>query len=154
MPLGIGFAPIGGSLFGFGTPDSAAPFGNAILVEPTSGIPRDCRRIDARSRQYTFAANGSSDGMSGVQQRVLLAIATVRGSSALGAFGKAQGPQKHSAAAAKQVDADIRLALKDLVDAKVIEIVDTNPQDFSAIGVTDVVRFRDLTTGLEQLVTF
>ena len=74
MSRGAGFCPAGRAPCGFGTPDSAAinvavPLPNSFTGEPLTG-----RYIDYTIGDYVFSSDGRLNGMSTVQQLVMLAL--------------------------------------------------------------------------------
>lgn len=154
MPLGVGLAPAGVSVAGFGQVDAAPVPPKTLLVDTYNGQQDNARRIDPYTKGYVMDAQGRIAGMNGVQQLVYLAVATVRNSSALNNFGNPAGSvRKIGTNVVSQLQDAYRLALKDLTDRKLISIDDitvTSPK----LGAEMVnVRWRDLTTGLEQVTT-
>lgn len=154
MPTGIGFAPAGVSLVGFGLTDTAPVPPKTILVDPYTGQQDAARRIDPYSGQYVIDAQGRIAGMNANQQAVMLAVKTVRNSSALANFGNpANTIQRIGATVQKDLTDAYRLALKDLVDQKRIAILDVTVQSPKPGAEYVLVRWRDLSSGLEQVTT-
>lgn len=147
MPRGAGQAPAGVSPAGFGAPDVApSAVAGALLVDAYDGTPREARKIDQRSRQYVFDANGRVQGMRGVYQLVQLRLLTVRNSSALKDFGLSlTSVQVIGANHQRQVEDIFNVALKDLLDARLIAIVAVKIDRFSPTGDYITLQWRDLT---------
>ncbi len=79
--LGMGFCPLGFSLFGYGSPAMAPPVMGRTLELSVNGPSGDSRQIDPYSRDYVVDANGLLKGQSAVAQQVFLAIMTTLGTS-------------------------------------------------------------------------
>ena len=79
--LGMGFCPLGFSLFGFGVPANAGYQSGYTLEKNPDGPSGDARRIDPNTRDYTINENGLVVGQSAIAQQVYLAIVTTLGSS-------------------------------------------------------------------------
>lgn len=144
---------MGSSLYGFGSVDAAGSPVQTILIDGNKGIGRNARKIDERTGQYAFDANGRIAGMSEVQQAVLLAVKTVRGSSAIKDFGDPSGLiQRKGTNYQKQLASALTLALKDLTDRQMIRIDSVNVTDNGG-PVLRVLRFTDLTTNVASALT-
>jgi hypothetical protein len=81
MPTGAGLFPAGLSPAGFGLPETAAPSPIAPLPDLTTGLPQPGRLLvtqqakgEPNTIDYQFGADGRLQGMSAVQQLVMLAI--------------------------------------------------------------------------------
>lgn len=79
--LGMGFAPLGFSLFGFGFPAVAGYQTGFTLEKNPDGPSGDARLIDPYTRDYVIDENGLVTGQSSAAQQVFLAITTTLGSS-------------------------------------------------------------------------
>lgn len=76
---GLGLAPVGFFPFGFGSP---------VSVDDPPDAPDQARFVDFLTGDYVVGDDGELERMPITRQRVLLSLATVRGSStALPAFG-------------------------------------------------------------------
>lgn len=80
--LGMGFAPLGLSLFGFGAPATAGQASGYVLETSPNGASGDARMIDPYTRDYILDSNGLVQGQSAIAQQVFLAIITTLGSAA------------------------------------------------------------------------
>ncbi len=84
--LGMGAAPMGSSVFGFGTPAAATASAGSSLVT-TDGFQSGSRKISTLQTdrgQYAIGTDGRHVGMNDAEQLVLLALGTMQGSSAAG----------------------------------------------------------------------
>lgn len=155
MSLGAGFAPAGFSVAGFGSSDQAIGPITTVLIDAADGKPKNARKIDQRTGQYVYNANGRVQGMSGIWQRVQLAIKTARGSSCLGQnFGLQRTAQIKTGNFAKKIEDDLRLALSDLTTQKLIAITQVTAVDASPdnpTGAYAVLYWVDLTSNTEQV---
>lgn len=154
---GFGLQPMGVGPFGVGTPATASE---------TAGTPQNdeslqsksARYIDPITRQYAFDANGRMRGMGAVPQKVQLIAATVLGSSAVRELGNDIHEIED---AGDDLEVQIRTrwerAYAGMVRAKEIAILAIEIARFSnaggRVGAKTRIRYRDLTTGIEQTVT-
>lgn len=145
MPIGLGFAPLGVSLFGFGSVDTAPVPLTGILVDANDGLVKEARKIDQFTRRYVLDSSGRVQGMRGVYQLVQLRVQTLRNSSALRDFGLAAPSGVIGANIQKRIENDIALAMKDLVDQKIIKIVSVQLDRFSTSGEYVTFKWIDLT---------
>lgn len=147
MPTGIGFAPIGTSLWGYGTVDIANSSSTNVLKK-TDGTQGAVALIDPKTRDYVLDDTGQKVGVDSVPHMVDLALSTVRDSSAVQEFGlDLSNLNIFSANAQRLADAAVRVCLKNLTDSKLVSIqsvsLDKDPsQDRGLI----LVRWVDLTT--------
>lgn len=152
MPVGLGLTPLGTSFAGYGQVDTVAGPPKGIYIDAANGQQWDSRKIDPFSGRYVKTASGTAQGMSGVQQMVLIAIKTVRNTAVVKNIGNgAFAIQKVGRDVQKQISDALRLALKPLVDAKQVQISSIDfgtPPTGTAQFVT--LRWIDVTTGLEQ----
>jgi hypothetical protein len=74
MPKGAGFCSAGTSPAGFGLPDVAAVNVPSPLPDGLTGAPLTGRFINYTVGDYVFSSDGRINGMSTVQQLVLLAL--------------------------------------------------------------------------------
>jgi phage gp46-like protein len=79
--LGMGFCPMGFSIFGFGSPATAGTETGNLLQQSNNSPSADARLIDPYTRDYVIDADGVVTGQSSVAQQVFLAIMTTLGSS-------------------------------------------------------------------------
>lgn len=129
MTLGLGTAPLGSSALAFGTPGSAPTPGAAALSN--DGVATGARRIStdpATRGQYVVDADGSTEGMSAVQQSVLLAYRTQRGSAAAQLVG-------NTLADVRKITPDIAAQLERLARAPIQRLLDAGLVAFRSIDV-------------------
>lgn len=155
MPIGAGLCPAGTSPAGYGVPDQGTSPVNAVLPDPTTGLQSTGRLIDPATGSYQFTADGRVVGTPTVRQRMLLALRTVRGSSAqpnLGIDFSKAGEQGLDFAA--QVAAAVGLACAPLVQAGLVQLLQVVPQPVdNPDGAAFVAQWRDLTTGKYDATT-
>jgi hypothetical protein len=147
MPYGFGSQPFGSSPYGIGTPSVATPRGGT-LFRSTSGARANARRINPATKDYVLDGNGRILGMPALHQRVLLAVSTERGSSAMRSLGQSlKSIQRISDNFARRVEDDLRTAVKHLTDPRLIEVVDVQISIVKPGGAFIRFRWRDLSTG-------
>lgn len=145
---GFGATPFGTGPYGLGTPATSSS--NAGVPLPNElGVTQSGRYINPRTRQYEYDANGRAKGMPAVQQLVELAMLTVSGSSAMAPLGEdAPNGVIGTNFVARTTEA-IERALARLVSDKLIEITSIEINTANR-PIFRVVRWTDLTTGIEQ----
>lgn len=149
MSLGAGFSAAGTSPAGTGDVDQATiPSGN--LFVDANGVRQPCRKIDPATRQYVLNDDGSSSGMPSSLQLVQLRIQTLRDSSALPGFGKRATGSVVNERTAPRVKVDVQDALSDLVTSGIIRIISVKVERANPTRIYGVVRWDDLTTGIEH----
>lgn len=149
MSSGAGFSAAGTSPAGTGDVDFATvPSGN--LFVDAYGVRQSCRLIDPASRQYVLNSDGSSSGMASAAQLVQLRIQTLRDSSALPGFGKRDTGGKVSERTARQVEIDVQESLSDLVVGGIIRLVKVSVERAGASRIFGLVKWVDLSTGIEM----
>jgi hypothetical protein len=95
---------------------SALTVQRSTTLKQRDGSPGQARLIDPDTRDYAFDEDGRTIGMSGVRQRVYLALATVRGSSAVASLGQGYTSiQRIGDNTTAQIENEINLALADLI---------------------------------------
>ncbi len=148
---GFGNQPYGSSPYGIGTPITATAPGGAVLRETSTGSSLGSRLINAETRDYVVDENGRIVGMSDVQQLMQIALGTVKGSSAMLGLG-------HALATLDVITDNVERRVATIVDdavlhltsRKLVEILSVVTTRMHAGALHIVVRWRDLTTGLEQ----
>lgn len=154
MPVGLGVSRLGTQPYGYGTPDGSPDPGGIPLVGPDATRPGS-RKIDLVTGQYVFDDKGNSEGMPDMQQMVYLAIKTDLGSSADPTLGQDFTTIKDiSANFVSRVQASYRRALSHLTSNNRIDILSIDVQRAGTSGATVHLRWRDLTTGLEDDLRF
>jgi hypothetical protein len=146
--VGFGLCPFGTSPLGFGVPATEDARAGSVLRDEDTGLQTSARSIDPQTRRYTYDANGRALGMSGVRQRVLLAMITDVGTSAVGSLG-------HGLKAIRVIGSDLQPRVRDVVatalahmtDTGEITLVDVEARRLREGVVSVVVRWRDNSTG-------
>jgi hypothetical protein len=155
VPTGIGTAPIGLSVSGYGGVDHAPVLLQTILINAASGDAMQARKIDPVTGQYVYNEDDQVEGMSGVQQLVLMRVATLLNSSAVRGLGVGAPAGVISQSTEMRLADEIRVALRDIVDARLIQVVSISYQKHPTSSlVYRSLRWRDLTTNNEQETKF
>lgn len=150
---GAGVSPFGVGPYGYGTPaTTTTPSGTTLQGE--QGKQFGSRLIgygpDNRG-QYVFDENGMVEGQSNARQLVYLAIATELGSSVIGKLGRGRKPPKIGANFAQETEEQIRAALADLVDKRIVQIdsvtvlQDYQGRTFTRVEITDLTTQQPIT---------
>ncbi len=150
MPVGCGMCSVGLSVSGYGSVDAATAPTQTILIDANSGLAQNARKIDAVKGQYVYDTLGRVQGMPGVQQLVLMRIATLLDSSAVKGLGLAAPSGVVGANVVRRLTEELSQALKDLVNAKIIQIVDVRVEKAPNSSVRRYLVWRDLTAGVHQ----
>lgn len=156
MPTGAGFASAGFSIAGYGSVDSAPAQQPGVLVDANTGLGQNARKVDPVTGRYVRDTYGRVQGMSGAQQLVMMRVGTLLNSSAVPDLGMAAPAGTIGPNALARLDNEVRTAMRDLTDQKIIEIVDVKVT--TVLGSKAIRRYfswRDLTSstnhgGLEQ----
>lgn len=145
--IGVGLCPAGLSPCGLGQPERGVSVDRRPLVD-ADGQMQTARLLDWTSGRYIFNASGNIVGMNATAQRVLLALLTVAGSSAVASLGLERLGGTVGANFVARRRANIARALSSLVTEGAISLVDVLV-DVSARPIQTVVQWRDLTTQQE-----
>ncbi len=141
--LGAGLCGAGSSPCGFGTPATAdAP--------PVPAAASEARKIDPVTRDYALDSLDRIDGMSGTAQRVLLAMTTLRNSSAQRDLGLDEASDRITSSTKQTAEDSIRRALAPIVadGAIAIRSIDVT---ITGTRVARRVRWADLQTGTDEV---
>ncbi len=150
MPAGLGVSPVGVCVAGYGSNDVSPVQQQTILIDADTGLPQGARKIDPSTGEYLYDTYGRIQGMSGVQQLVLLRGATLLNSSAVSGLGLARPSGVAGKDYVRRLQQEVFTAMKDLTDNKTIEILEVTVE-------AEGSRFRrnmkwvDLTTFTEQV---
>jgi len=154
MPLGLGAAPFGSSLYGYGSIDVGIVPAAGNYIDPVTGQPVDTRFIQQKTKTYVFDSQGRISGMRSVYQLVQLAVMTVKNSSAIAGFGSSISQiQTIDQNTQQRVEDAYRDCLSALTTSKLIAIVSILVQRVNTSGLFVQLNFVDLTTGLQQSLT-
>lgn len=141
---GFGSQAGGSTPYGIGTPATAPAPGGAVLHNPAANASTGSRRIDPKTRDYVIA-NGRILGMNDTQQLVLMAVLTVRGSSAMPALGHRLGDiETMGDDFDRAVRAAYEEALADLVARRLIEVVGIEIRRLHPGSAHIRIRWRDI----------
>ncbi len=156
MPLGIGFGGVGVVVVGYGGVDAAPIQQQEILIDAETGIGQNSRKIDPRTGQYVYDEDDRVEGMSGVQQLVLLRVSTLINSSAVRGLGMSAPSGVIGNNIVARLEQEIRTAMKDLTSSGQIEILKVAVEKLSTGKMLRYFLWRDLTTtpGNEQKTAF
>lgn len=148
---GFGSQPYGGSPYGIGQPSDVNPNGGSVLKNAFNGVAQGSRRIDSRSKDYVLNTYGRIEGMSNVQQLVLLAVATDLGSSSMTDLGQAlKRIDRITTNFERTVDSTLRAALAHLTNDNLVEIQSITTTKLGNGRAFIQLRWRDLTTSQEH----
>lgn len=148
---GFGSQGFGSSPYGIGVPSVGNPPGGAVLRDPLTGTSSGSRRIDPVTRDYVLDDNGRTLGMSDVQQLVLMALQTVRNSSAMNGLGQSLGDiVVIGDNIERQIASIFENALAHLVARGLVQIISTTVTRLHPGAIKATVRWRDLTTSTEH----
>jgi hypothetical protein len=154
VPLGIGLAPLGTCLAGFGVVDTAEISAPAIFKKPdgTQGnaallVPNDEGKLD-----YVVDASGQKVGADSVPMMVLLALKTAKGTSIDGTLGlDVSAMRQFSGNSAQAADTAVRNALASLVKRKLITVLSVTFERAGTNAAKLFVSWMDLTNGEKNL---
>ncbi len=155
MPSGLGSCPVGESVAGYGGVDAAPVQQQTILIDANSGAPQNSRKVDPITGDYVRDTFGRVQGMSGVQQLVLMRAGTLLNSSAIPGLGLPGPSGVVGSTITQRMEDELRLSVKDLTDAGVIQIIGVSVvRDPKSHVVFRSFQWKDLTTGNEQETAF
>lgn len=147
--LGMGFCPLGFSLFGFGSPATLGMDQGFTLQENVNGVSRDARNIDQFTRDYVIDTDGIVQGQSAIAQQVFLAVSTTLGSSVVQELGSQFSNVKTFDASTfkNQMTNIVQQCLADLIKNGSITLVDVVAQQNSnGIAGNVFIQWLDNTT--------
>ena len=140
-------SPFGSTPFGSGTPLPAGP--------PPTGNSSLCRFIDGATGDYQVdPTTGHLAGMSLLDQRILIALTSIKGSSTVLPNMGITHPAKIDASMTRLMQAEARAALFQLTDVeRAMRIDDLLVEQVPPVGrVQLTVNFTDLATGQQRTV--
>lgn len=155
---GFGVAALGTSSFGFGVPATTPPPGGAPLTD-NNGVRQSVRKIDLKTRQYVYDANGRAMGDSPVHQQMQFIATTDLGSCAVLATGNTiRSLQDITANFVQRAQAVYQKAYARLVARGLIKIndisVEVTPSGPNTVSKALIrIKYTDLTTGQDQELT-
>lgn len=154
MPTGAGAASVGLSVAGYGGVDSAPVQQQTILIDAKTGIAQNSRKVDPSTGRYLLDSFGRVQGMPGVQQLVMLRAGTLFNSSAVLGLGMLAPSGVIGANILRRLEDEIRLCMKDIVDAGIIEIIGVTVIKPPGQPLRRAFQWKDLTTKNEQETAF
>lgn len=147
---GFGSQPAGSSPYGLGTPTTAPEDGGAIFRDPATGLSTGSRLIDSVTKDYVYDEYGRAVGMPDVQQLVLLATSTRKGSASMRELGQELAKiDRITVNTARRVDVTMREAVQHLVARGLIEIQGTTVEVVQQGRIQMSLLWRDLTGQLD-----
>lgn len=132
---GFGTAPFGTAPYGLGTP-ATAPIPGGTILDDGTGVQTGSRYIDGTTGAYAFDEFGRVKGMSDARQMVLLALSTVKGSSAMRLLG-------HNLRDILDITPDFERQVTGTITAAMAHVVSLG---FAEIVSIEVKRLHDWTT--------
>lgn len=156
--LGFGLAPLGVAPYGIGTPAATAPLGGAPLTD-SDGTRQSVRKIDLKTRQYTYDATGRAIGTSAVAQQMQLVATTDLASSAVLALGNEIKTVKDVTTNVQQriraifTKAYARMVARGLVTINGIDVVVVPADAANGARALTKIAYTDLTTGKDEELT-
>lgn len=155
MPSGVGAAAVGISIAGYGGVDAAPIQQQTILIDAVTGALENSRKVDPYTGRYVLDTYGRVQGMNGVQQLVMLRAGTLLNSSAVRDLGINAPSGVVGGTLNRRLSDELVLALKDLLDGGLIEILDVRVERIPGTSVYHrFFKWRDLTTTNEQETQF
>lgn len=149
---GLGNGPIGTMPYGVGTPNTSAGNTGKPLVD-ANGVAQGSRYIDQFARDYVMNTDGRLVGQDNVEHLVLMAVLTVRSSSAVPTLGLEEPSGVIGINFEREREAQVRSAFADLVKRGLITIVSVKTDRTNRPVLTRIV-YRDLTTNSEPKEAF
>lgn len=127
---GMGFCPLGFSLFGYGLPATLTPAIGNTLEQSVNGVSKDARFIDPYVRDYVIDSNGLVQGQSAIAQQVFLAIMTTMGTAVNPSVGSQFSKVKtfNVNTYKSQMTKIVQQALAQLIKSGVISLVSVDAQ--------------------------
>lgn len=121
---GSGIQRAGRTPAGFGTSTAANVFEGGFLRDEVTNATLGARLINPKTKAFVLDSNGRLLGMKSVRQAVLIAIHTVRNSSAVRDLGnRLTSIKRIGASFEKQVLDVLTEALRPLITAGLVEVV-------------------------------
>lgn len=148
---GFGIAPLGTAPYGLGTPATSSTNGGVLLPNDL-GETQGSRYINPRTRRYEYDEHGRARGQHNIQHLVQMAFLTIRGTSAMTDLGDYAPDGVIGQNFVSRRKEGITQALSRLTRDKLIAIVSIDV-DTRNRPVFTIVRWRDLTTEIEQEIT-
>lgn len=145
---GFGSQPFGSSSYGIGTPAVYSGTGGDVLRDAKTGARLGSRKIDPTTKDYVLDSNGRILGMNDVQQLVLLATSTTKGTSAMRSLGQEiRKIDRITSNFTQRVRNTLTAAVQHIVDRGLIEVLGVSVQILRPGTVYVALRWRDLTQG-------
>jgi hypothetical protein len=141
---------MGLTIAGYGGVDQAPVPQQKILIDRFDGSTREARKIHPVTGQYVYNAAGQVEGMGGVQQLVLMRAKTLLNSSAVKGLGLVGPAGVVGPNTLRQLREDIMQAMKDIIDAKLIDVIDVHVVRQPNGAFLRYFRWRDLTASATQ----
>lgn len=148
---GVGIQPAGLTPAGVGTPSVGTANMGVVMRSATDGTIANARNIDPGTRQYVIGTNGRITGMTSTRQLVQLAVSTTLGSSVVKQLGNdLSRVDRITDNFARRVSDVFTIALASLVARKLIAINAIDVQQVQGSRAYALIKWTDLSTGLEE----
>jgi hypothetical protein len=154
--LGLGFAPLGTSLAGFGVPDTAVISKPRVFIKAdgTQGNAALLQPNDEGKLDYVLDASGQKVGADSVPMMVLLALKTALGSSIDGTLGlDVSEMRQFTGNSAQAADAAVRKALASLVARRLISVLSVTFEREGQNACLLFVSWMDLSNGEKNITS-
>jgi hypothetical protein len=155
MSTGAGYAGVGSSRVGFGTPTMINSSTAKVYIK-ADGTQGNCAMIDPLTGDYVLDDYGNSVGDDSVNQMVYLAFKTLFNSSAVDGFGL--DIDVTNSVINDNTNLKVKLAVmkavKHLTSARVISIVSVTTQRITSTGLQVLIQWMNLSTGEINELTF
>lgn len=146
--LGAGLCPAGVTPMGYGfyaLPETATP--QAFRLP--DGSTGDAPLIDAKTGDFVLDDQGQKLGMTAVQQQVLLALKTIKGTAITG-YGIGSFPATIDARTTTAIEAQVTNALANLRQRGLVELVDIEIVQPKEGALVIYVQWRDVSRGTTE----
>lgn len=150
---GFGSNAAGSSFSGVATPQTSDGPSGGLFLDATTGRTLNCRKLDPVTGDYLYNADGRAEGDSSMSQIVQLAITTAIGTSSVLGFGEDRSSiDKITDDYQQRSFVSVQAALQRYIDAGLVALLSVETEQLSDRRVQRRIRWRDLTTGSEQVV--
>jgi hypothetical protein len=146
---GAGLCPFGTSIAGYGSVAEADNTKHTLYLD-SNNSQQNCRAIDPKTGDYMLDDNDQFMGMTNIQQKVLLALTTMRNSSIQNNLGiNLSNIQVIGRNFDYLIRNEINNALKDLINNKEILLLDIKISTKNNKALINIL-WKDLTTNTLQ----
>jgi hypothetical protein len=145
--LGLGVAPLGTALYGYGAPTTLnSTVSKLFLKEEDLTVQANSPAINTKSGDFIRdPETGIHRGMDSVQQMVYLALRTAKNSSLVPNFGINRPPKVITDGVEREIQQTVQDALSDLILRRLVELISVEVQRIKTTGLQILVNWRNLT---------